>query len=202
MYLISVSLVFQGVVAVLYDPMKIQHGLLVAFNILHWGFVRVCSINLFFFPSSFPITLFNFDLTILIWAFASLKFLGISGQSAHPLLTRLLGAPLGFSTFWLDLLHQEISMASWTARLQPSCLRQGVFITLSVVLPLEELLCLIQVLIELGIICSRFSHVAFFRLLDRQCRLDVFSKSNSSSLWLASVAGPIFALLRLRLTDN
>ena len=76
------------------------------------------------------------------------------------------------------------------------------FITIFVVLPLEELIGMIHVLVELGIICSRLNHVAFFLSSYQRCSLDVLSNYNSSSLLLAAVAGPIFALLQLKVRDN
>ena len=145
----------------------------------------------------FVLGCFPSSCSMLIWLASSgslhhWRVLATSGKSSQPPPMQLLGASLGFSATWGDYFRQEISMASWTAQFRPYCLWQGAFLTLFVVLPLKELLGPIQAFAQLGIIFSCRIPMAFFQPSDQRRRLEVLSRSNYYSIWLATVSGSIF----------
>ena len=76
------------------------------------------------------------------------------------------------------------------------------FITSSVELPLKEIIGLLKAIVEIGMICSQLRFMGFYRSMGRCRRPEILSKSYSSYLWLAAVAGPIFALRQKRGRDN
>ena len=117
-----------------------------------WIFIGVCSITRFglfvllgCFPSPRLVGSARPPLRVLITG-----WLGYICQSAPPPLSILPGVSLLIPSPWGDDLHRESSVASWTARFCPSLFWQSVFITIFIIMPLKELLCLPQAFDELG----------------------------------------------------
>ena len=96
-----------------------------------------------------------------------------SGQPTQPPPERLLGAYLVFYDISGDALLWEISMASQTAPVYPSCLGKGMFTTLFVVLPLKNMLVFLKALVELGMIFPRRICMDFFLSSDRRRLLEI-----------------------------
>ena len=80
--------------------------------------------------------------------------LGDLCQSALPHPASLLGTSLLIPDPQGGALHQESSLASWTARFRLPWFRQGVFVTLFAVMPIKDLIGLPQALAEIGMIYS------------------------------------------------
>ena len=141
---------FWGVVEAWYDPFIIRLGILVAFTGLHGILLGVCYITRF----GLFVLLGCFTSPRLIWTARTPLGFHITGgivylcQPAPPTPERFLGTSLLIPGPHGGDLHWKSSMASWTARFFPYWFGQGVFVTVFVVLPLEELLGLPQELDE------------------------------------------------------
>ena len=124
--------------------MLILHVFLVAFTGMHRFFKRVCSVTLYglfvllvCLPSPRLILMcqassgnfYHWRDLVNVCKYAQPHLIRlISGgclvtacQSTQPPLARLIGTSLGISSYRLDSIHQEGSVASWTSRLRLFC---------------------------------------------------------------------------------
>ena len=141
---------FWGVIEAWNDPFIIRLGILVAFTGLHGILLGVCYITRF----GLFVLLGCFTSPRLIWTARTPLGFHITGgivylcQPTPPTPERFLDTSLLIPGPHGGALHWKSSMASWTARFFPYWFGQGVFVTVFVVLPLEELLGLPQELDE------------------------------------------------------